>query len=128
MESKLNTIFARLKQITPDQAFLSRSKASILATAQEAVRPRTTLFSVRERFVFIPALAFGALLLVTISLGAFVNPTDDVLLTNAPAVSSSEDLTREAEKVDFSIKIAEVNYFDESAEQVALALDEIAKE
>jgi len=51
-----------------------------------------------------------------------------VYRAGAPAVSSNEDLTREAGKVDFSIKIAEVNYFDESAEQVALALDEIAKE
>ncbi len=126
MQDAIQKIFTSLKRITPDSGYLAQSKASILQSTQDArtqLQPKFA-FSFFERLNITGAVALGALVLLVVGTAAFMG-TPAGQLADVPSIAS-ESLTREASEADFTLQISEAQYFDESAEQVAVALDQIA--
>jgi len=125
MKNNVETILHSLQRITPDAGFCARSKAQIIARSQEEKLVRVNwavaLFAHKSaRFV----VGFASIvLLTTVGVSSYV-------ASNTRSLASSfnnKALAQEADLLDVQIHIKEAVYYDESAEQIALALEEIAK-
>ena len=127
-EILLKKLLSPLTRITPDAGYMANSKARISLRGQEIQnQPLGARFFSRvfESVTFTAGLALASLF-IFIALGSL-----SYLAGGAPSgqVTSSfnnDSLALEAESVDFNLQISEISYFDESAKQVALALDKIS--
>lgn len=131
-DAQLKKLLSPLKSITPDSAYMSRSKQLITFARQKAPvvqMPLYTRFAGRmlESFTFSAGLALASLFIIIAlgSLSYLTGPAQD----GAVATSLNNDsLALEAESIDFNMQIKEISYFDESAKQVALALEKISEQ
>ena len=126
----LKKLLSPLRRIAPDSAYMTRSKELIAFSAQEApVKSlRTRLMSrIFESMTLTAGVALASLLIV-IALGSISYLGGSSHSGGQVAASFNNDsLALEAQSADFSIQIQNISYFDESARQVALALDKIAE-
>ena len=126
-EQFLKNLLKPLRRIEPSRDFMARSKQLITLARQEAapapIRERV-LSSIFEGFTFSVGIAMASLLLI-VTIGSISYLTG----TSGGEVASSfnnASLAQEADSIDFNLQIQEISYFDESAKQVALALDKIS--
>lgn len=112
-----------LKNISPETGFVRQSLEIILSVSQSK---RSILGHLLESFRYSLALSLGAILLV-IGLGGFsylhLNDLSPVLVGSL----NSKNLLSEAQKTDFSIKLAEAKYFDDAASAATIALNAISQ-
>ena len=125
MEDQIKHILSPLKALTPDEAFLARSRQFILTLPQDFA-PETSRNRFFEGVRFGVALTFAALLFI-VALGGV-----SYLGTSSPSVANSLNtttLSTEAQdaSTDFLVQIKEANYFSDSASRVASALEEISE-
>ncbi len=112
-----------LKNIAPDAGFIKQSLEIILSAAQTK---RSIIGHILESFKYSLALSLGSILLI-VALGGFsyLHLTDlsPVLVGSL----NSKNLISEAQKTDFSIKLAEAKYFDDAASAATVALNAISQ-
>ena len=125
MENQLSKIFKEFKSIQPDPGFIKRSRLALaVLPSQRSANPiRRGVMEALESFKFAAAITFASLMLFLI-----VGGVSYFKFKNAPGILGSiqeQDLISEAE---FSIKLGDVKYFEESAEQVAAALNKMSGE
>lgn len=128
-ETLLKKLLTPLNRITPDSGYMANSKALISMRAQELpAQPLRMRFFSRmfESVTFTASLALASLL-IFIAIGSLSYLTGT---SNGQLASSfnNDSLAMEAKSIDFSMQIREISYFDESAKQVALALDKISEQ
>lgn len=126
MKNKLDTFFALLKNISPDADFVSRSKAQILSREQDRALPGAGVSFVswlqsHNTAKFAIGLA-SVVLLTTIGLSSYLGSNTRSLTRSF----NNNTLTKEADSLDFQIHIKEAVYYDETAQEIAVALDKIA--
>ena len=117
----MEQIFTKYKTIEPSQEFKARSRLLILSAPQNPARG----FSLQELIpqVFQSGLAFGLSAVMI-----FMLVTGATLLNQklAPTVLSAldpESLNKEVENMDIQIQIAQVKYYENSAQKVEVALN-----
>lgn len=127
-EILLKKLLAPLSRITPDSGYMTASKAQISLREQEM--PSQLLSSrffsrIFESVTFTAGLALASLL-IFVAIGSLSYLAGS---SNGKLASSfnNDSLALEAKSIDFSMQIREISYFDESAKQVALALDKISE-
>ena len=118
----IRDIFNEIKNVQPTAEFVARSKATICRAPQIEARVPGRFW---ERVKLSSALAFASVL-VLIGFGSINYLSNN----SAPVLGSfnNNNLLTEASSLNFQLQIKEATYFTESAETVALALDEIAKD
>ncbi|GEM_PF-1688467 len=120
---KIITKLKELKNISPDSGFIKQSLEIILSSAQTK---GSIIGHLLEGARYSLALSLGAVLLV-VALGGF----SYLHLTNLSPVLvgslNSKNLISEAQKTDFSIKLAEAKYFDDAASAATVALNTISQ-
>lgn len=127
-ESLLKHLLRPLTRIIPDGAYMKRSKELISFAGQEApLKPLRVRFMSRifESITITAGVALASLLLV-IGLGSLsylkTTPSGGQVATSF----NNESLAMEATLSDFNMQIQAISYFDQSAKQVAMALDKIS--
>lgn len=121
-EATLQKLLNPLTGITPSPEFAMRSKAQILMSAQEQTVPARVRVRFFESLTVTGAIGLASVLLLVI-LGS-LSYSNQGGSTNS---FNSNAIVAEAESANFELHIKEVTYFDESAKQVALALEKIAE-
>lgn len=131
-EILLKKLLSPIKRIQPDSAYMQRSKALISLRNQETASlplnlPLSKRFTSRifESVTFTAGLALASLF-IFIALGSLSYLAGEPGGQMASSFNN-DSLALEAKSVDFSMQIKEISYFDESAKQVALALDKISE-
>ncbi len=126
-EDFLKQLLQPLRRIEPEQTFIAASKARILLATQE---PPMNMLSSRLRIRFFESLTLtGAIalasFLILIAFGSisYLSGGGATLATSF----NNDALISEAQSTDFQLQIKAVTYFDESAKQVAMALDKITQ-
>lgn len=125
MEDNLIKILREFSNIQPDAGFIKRGRLalSVLPPQKIANPVRRGVMEALESFKFAAAITFASLMLFLIMGGVSY-----VKFKNSPGILGSmqeQDLKDEAE---FSIQLGEAKYFEQSAEQVAAALNKISEE
>ena len=126
---KFQNLIALIKKIEPSADFLHQSKMTIAVTLQEEKAKQKSIRFIPMRMVegitLRSTFAFASIFLV-----AIVASTAYFTTTSNHLAKSLDDkaLAQEATSLDFEIQIAEAAYFDQSARQVALALDKISED
>lgn len=125
MENQLSKIFKEFKNIQPDAGFIKRSRLALahLPPQKQSDPIRRGVMEALESFKFAAAITFASLMLFLI-----VGGVSYFKFKNAPGILGSiqeQDLISESE---FSIKLGDAKYFEQSAEQVAAALNKISEE
>lgn len=115
-DEKLLKAFGYLRTITPSEEFRGRARRSILAHPQNVRTP--LVLRLFPRRILWTATAGATALLVMI--GAYL------AVPRAQLAFESEKLIREANEIEFSVKLNEAKYFEESAEVVSVALERLA--
>lgn len=124
----LQKLLSPLSRITPDMAYMTRSKTMIALRSQEApTEPLRVRFMSRifESMTLTAGLALASLLVV-IALGSisYINGSRS---GQVAASFNNDSLALETKSADFNFQIQDIGYFDESAKQVTMALDKISK-
>jgi hypothetical protein len=129
-EQLLKNLLRPLRRISPESAYMTRSKQLIAMTRQEAAvapirsRLRKGIF---ESMTMTAGLALASLLLL-VAVGSLSTLTGSNTNGKVAASFNNDSLALEAQSADFTMQIQEISYFDESAKQVALVLDKISNE
>ena len=122
MEKLINKL-RELKNIAPRAEFVKQSLEIILSISQSK---KPLVKHIMESFRYSLALSLGTILLV-VALGGFsylhLNSLSPVLVGSL----NTKSLLSEAEKTDFSIKLAEAQYFDDAARAATVALNTISQ-
>lgn len=123
----MEQLFTKLKTVAPSQEFKARSRSLVLSSEQNQPQP----FSFREisgrvfRSGFTFAMSAAMLFLLAGGLSAlnrnFISPA--VLSALDP-----ESLNKEMDNFNIQIRLAQVRYYDSSAQKVAVALGETSGE
>lgn len=119
----MEQIFTKLKTIQPSAEFRAQSKMLILSSAQNQPKPFTLANLLPEMMQSSFAFGLSALMLFMIVGGLSLFNQKFV----SPAVLSALDansLNNEVEKMDIQIQIAQVKYYEDSAQKVEVALNE----
>lgn len=111
------------KNITPHNGFVKQSLEIILSISQNK---KSIAAHVWESFRYSLALSLGTILLV-VALGGFSYLHLDNLSPVLAGSLNTKGLLGEAEKADFSIKLAEAKYFDDAARAATVALNIISQ-
>jgi hypothetical protein len=123
MEQSIINILKAFKRATPRPEFLASSRQIILGKEQFS---SSRFISSRMRFFetlrFSTALALGAVLLFVVLGGISYLRNDSGSLAH-----SNETILGEANSLNLQIQIKEAAYFSKTAEDVAVALDQIAE-
>ncbi len=126
-DAQVKKLFGVLARISPDSAYMARSKQLIAMTRQEAATMHAPLPWQRRFFESLTVIGAIALtsFLVIIALGSLSYAG---LKENGSLASSlnATSLISEAKSADFELQIQAVTYFNESSKQVASALDKIS--
>lgn len=118
MEDKINKIFKSLRSIQPDSEYRARSRAQILAVPKISKPWHSFISEILETVKFSAALTLaGVLLLVAIGGLSYFKITNVSPL--ALTGFDDQDLWRETQGLDFSIKLGEIKYFDDVAKELA---------
>ena len=126
MEKFLSKIFTPLKKIEPNSSYLSQSKKTILLSEQEPTQESIKSI-LRPRFLegisLRTSFALASLLLIIIT-----GSVSYLKSSSTPLAGSLNDeaLAQEINSIDFQVQVKEVSYFNQSARDVSLALDEIS--
>lgn len=123
MEDKITTLLKSLKSLKPREEFLLQSKRTIVAHKQEAFAGINPWLFTRVRFV--AAFSFAALLIVFATIGTGHMERLSPVLAESINVDT---ILAEAQTANFQLHIEEVRYYAETADQVAVALSNIADE
>lgn len=122
MEELIAKILKQFKKIEPSQAYLERSKGTILASSQEAAHERVFQTHFWSGMRLGVALSLSVLVLVAL-VGGFT-------YYEQKTVASLSDKALAAEAVaaasQFDLQISDAGYYSESAARVSMALDEIS--
>ncbi len=125
IEQKLHNYFKHFTSITPRAEFASRSLARITTTAQMPATSPVWFMRVKESLTTGGALAMASLLLLIV-LGGISYVAKQSGQVVATASLGDAALMREASQLTFNVQLKDAQYFDESASQVARALDRIS--
>lgn len=118
MEDKINKILKSLRFIQPDSEYRARSRAQILAVPKASKPWHSFITEILETFNFSAALVLaGVLLFVAIGGLSYFKITNVSPL--ALTGFDEQDLWRESQGLDFSIKLGEIKYFDDAAKELA---------
>lgn len=126
IEQKLHAYYKRFATISPRADFVARSRGSITHLAQE---PVASLWRTRiiDTLTASGALALASFLLLAIVAGiSYATRSSGVLMARTGLNDAA--LTRETTDLAFKVQIKDAEYFDESASQVARALDTIVSD
>lgn len=125
IEQKLQNYFKHFTAIKPSAEFASRSLAQITGTAQLPVAAPTWIMRFKETLTTGGALALTSLLLLIVlgSISYVAKQGGRFAATNPLA---DDALVREASQLTFNVQLKDAQYFDESASQVARALDRLS--
>lgn len=124
MKNNVETLLRSLQRINPDASFVARSKAQILASSQETAPERMsvlTWLSTHQTAKIAIGLA-SIVIVTTVGISSYVGSNTRSLSRSF----NSAALSQEADSLDFQIHIKEAVYYDETAQEMALALDKIA--
>jgi hypothetical protein len=122
MNKNLLTFFKSAKTLSPRQEFLSVSKQIIINTQQQQPMFAVTRIRLFNSLKFSAALAFASFLLF-----ALLNGSSSFSGGGSTALINSKDqLLGEANLTNFQLQIKEAAYYAQTADQVAVALDEIS--
>lgn len=127
-EMMLKKLLSPLNRITPDKAYIARSKTMIALSAQDTpTEPLRVRFMSRifESMTLTAGVALASLLVV-IALGS-ISYISGSRTGQVAASFNNDSLALEAKSADFNFQIQDIGYFDESAKQVTMALDKISK-
>lgn len=121
MEDKIKKLLINVRSLAPSQEFFAISKARIIGTPQEqAFREQYAVFN---KLRFVAAFSLASFLLIFGFVGnLYVKEFSSALASSI----QSGVLLDEANVANFQIQIQEARYYAHTAEQVAVALDEIA--
>jgi hypothetical protein len=118
----MEQLLAKLKNIEPEKEFKERSRALILNSPQSNFYPM-----IFNRFLHTAqfSAAFGmAAILIFLIIGGLSILNKNIL---SPALLSSlnpENLNQEAENLDIQIQLSQLEYYENSAEKIEIALKE----
>ena len=121
-EEKILTVLKEGCSVQPGEEFKERSRATILAAHQTPSMFHTFRRELIEHLTFSMALGMASITLLII-FGGF--SYWDTLFPGASPSLSSQELTREAENLDFKIELKEAKYLNTSAQQIGALLNEI---
>lgn len=122
MEEQIAKILKQFARIEPSNAYLERSKGTILASAQQVVHEqviRTHFWSGMRLGV---AISFASLMLVAL-VGGFSYYQNQTVASLTDKALASEAVAAASE---FNLQISDAGYYTESAARVSMALDEIS--
>ena len=130
IEQKIQKYFDVMKQRVPGADFLTRSKATILVSAQESATPVGFRAKILESLTAGSALALASILLLVVlgSVSYIGTQTAATLATNNSHDADAEALLREASQLVSSVQIKEVDQFLESSEQMVSALNALSEQ
>lgn len=121
----MELLLTKLKTIKPNKEFTVRSKALIFAAPQ---LEKNSLFSpwlLTLPYKTLAGISAAAILMLLGGLATFLHsPT-------APALTDSldqENLAQEARLLDIQIQLSQVQYYEESARKIEVALNEASDE
>ncbi len=120
MSDFIEKILKTGRSIQPSENLRARTRGVILSSHRNSWIS-IIKNEVAENFKFTVALALTTILILLVAGGLSY---EKIKSARAPGVNGNE-LLREVEKLDFQIQLSEIRYFDESAKEVALILDEI---
>lgn len=127
MNDKIIKILKKFALIEPDGSFRERSRTEILLTPRSENSFKKVSAGVFESMRLGTTLVLASVLLL-ILVGGF----SYFKLNSAASIASSsfdfETLNREAQKIDLQIKLNEIDYFDDSVQDVAAVLDDLSDE
>lgn len=128
IEQKLTTYFSKYKQLSPRAEFLASSKSRIAASSQ-FIPAFSWRKRVMESLTAGGALALASLMLVVVLGGlSYASRQAGVVATGGTRNAEAEILLKEASALTSAVHIGEVEQFNESSEQVVMALNQIAQE
>ncbi|GEM_PF-4788413 len=120
-EEKIIDTLQSLKGIKPDTGFTELSRRLILSERQEVTRvvgkKQWSIFGAQISKTVVLA---GLAVLIVVGGGILLNQRH----SNALAKTNKQKLLSEAQSLNFDIKVKEVQYFNQSAENVTVALNE----
>jgi hypothetical protein len=123
MEERLIKILKELKNIIPDNGFISRSRNLILSSPQIKRGLRASFF---ESFKLATALSLASVLLFILVGGLSllnVKNLSPVVLTSL----NDESLKAEEEKLDFQIQLGQISYPTAEDKEIGAKVDELLK-
>lgn len=120
--NEFNQYIESLKRIEPDAGFRARTRNLIMASGQRnAIKEFGRGFW--QDIAFGTALVAGSILLMLVGvMYSYVNTN-----TLARKSFNEEDVLKEAQSLEFAIELGEAVYFENSADAVAAALEQISK-
>lgn len=115
-EERIIRALGYLKAVLPSDEFALRARRAILSYPQYARTP-LVLRLMPRRILWTAAAGIAAFLVML---------TAYLAVPRSQLALESEKLMREANEIEFSVKLSEAKYFEESAEVVSLALERLA--
>ncbi len=121
-ETKIIDALKVLKEIKPEDGFVELSRRLILVEEQEVMKAiggkPWSLFGLRLSKT---TVLVGLAILVAVSGGILLRERQSATL----AKTNKQNLLSEAQSLNFDIKLQEVKYFNQSAENVTVVLNEV---
>lgn len=121
----MELLLTKLKTIQPNKEFTAQSKALIFAVPQLEKKLLFSSWLLALPYKTLAGISAAAVLMLLGGLATFLNsPT-------APALTDSldqENLAQEARSLDIQIQLSQVQYYEESARKIEVALNEASDE
>ncbi len=123
MEINLFEILKKAKEISPDKGFSEKSKRFIFASQQNE---HVGFLAIQRFFSPLRIIMASGLVFAVMAIVALQNPAlRGDLAVRTGLKTNGQDVKTESENLDIDIKLKEIQYFDDSKDEVATLLKEI---